>query len=147
MKQLTLIILCTVTGLSCSTPPNIKQKELWKQEIVQTEKDFSNLSVKEGIPKAFLTYAAEDAILKRGSTLVIGFQEIKKRFENQELSSSILEWEPDFVDVSSSGDLGYTYGHYTATSTDSLGNKQESTGVFHTVWKRQEDGKWKFVWD
>jgi ketosteroid isomerase-like protein len=147
MKQLTLIIVSTTIILSCSKSPNYELREQWKGEIVQTEKDFSNMSVKEGVPKAFLAYAAADAVLKRGSTLVVGLQEMKKRFENQDLSTTILEWEPDFVDVSSSGDLGYTYGHYTATSIDSLGIKQESTGVFHTVWRRQDDGKWKFVWD
>ena len=147
MKQLILILVFAIIILSCSTIPANEQREQWIQEIMQTEKEFSDLSVREGVPKAFLAFAAEDAVLKRGSTLVVGRQEIEERFKNQEVSNSILEWEPDFVDVSSSGDLGYTYGHYNVTSTDSLGNKEESTGFFHTVWKRQKDGTWKFVWD
>ena len=59
----------------------------------------------------------------------------------------ILVWKPDYVDVSESGDLAYTYGKYTFTSRDSTGRKVVSKGIFHTVWKRQEDGSWKFVWD
>ncbi|MCX6240170.1 MAG: hypothetical protein NTY07_21955, partial [Bacteroidia bacterium] len=58
-----------------------------------------------------------------------------------------LDWAPDFADVSASGDLGYTYGKYTLTSTDSIGNITQSGGIFHTVWKRQPDGQWRFVWD
>jgi len=58
-----------------------------------------------------------------------------------------LEWAPDFVDVSSSGDLAYTYGKFTFSFKDSLGNKVENKGIFHTVWKRQSNGEWKFVWD
>ena len=46
-----------------------------------------------------------------------------------------------------SRDLGYTYGHYTFSYIDSGGNKIENKGVFHTVWKRQSDGTWRFVWD
>ena len=69
--------------------------------------------------------------------------------ENQasKLMDENLSWKPDFVDVSASGDLGYTYGHFTYSYTDSTGTIMESSGVFHTVWKRQADGSWLFVWD
>jgi ketosteroid isomerase-like protein len=56
-----------------------------------------------------------------------------------------LTWSPDFIDVSASGDMAYTYGKYNYTTTDSLGNVSEIEGIFHTVWKRQADGNWKFV--
>ena len=59
----------------------------------------------------------------------------------------INSWKPDFVDVSSSGDLGYTYGQYTFIRLDSIGNETASQGIFHTVWKRQSDGNWRFVYD
>jgi ketosteroid isomerase-like protein len=67
--------------------------------------------------------------------------------ERPQTPGSSLVWKPDYVDVSKSGDLGYTYGTYNYTSLDSLGNEQSSSGVFHTVWKRQEDSSWKFVSD
>ena len=121
--------------------------EQWKQEIVQAENDFSAMAGEDGIPAAFLAYAAEEAVLKRGNSLVIGREAIKERFARQAQSNAKLEWSPDYVDVSESGDLGYTYGNYTLTSTDSLGIEVESTGIFHTVWKRQANGEWRFVWD
>ena len=58
-----------------------------------------------------------------------------------------LEWIPDFVDVSASGDLGYTYGKYTITTIDSIGQTIKRGGIFQTIWKRQPDGRWRFVWD
>ena len=58
-----------------------------------------------------------------------------------------LTWSPTFVDVSQSGDLAYTYGDFTLSFPDSLGQIQKRTGIFHTVWKRQKDGNWRFVWD
>jgi ketosteroid isomerase-like protein len=30
---------------------------------------------------------------------------------------------------------------------DSVGNKKDFKGIFHTVWKKQKDGSWKYVWD
>jgi len=58
-----------------------------------------------------------------------------------------LLWKPEFVELSKSGDLGYTYVEYVFLKKDSSGNTIESKGIFHTVWKKQSDGKWKFVWD
>jgi len=51
------------------------------------------------------------------------------------------------VDASETGDMGYTYGKYTWQSKDSSGKVDEAKGVFHTVWKKQKDGSWKYVWD
>ena len=122
--------------------------EKWKNEILETEQNFAKMAMEKGIDKAFLFYAADDAVLIRNNELVIGKNAITKHFENQKSNNDVsLTWEPDFVDVAKSGDLGYTYGKYIFTSTDSNGNKVESNGVFHTVWKRQPDGTWKFVWD
>ena len=132
---------------ACSNNSKEELVAQWKQEIIQTENDFSAMAVKDGIPAAFLAYAAQDAVLKRGNNLVVGRDAIKERFAQQNQGNVKLEWSPDFVDVSESGDLGYTYGNYTFTSTDSLGNKVEDKGIFHTVWKRQADGEWRFVWD
>jgi ketosteroid isomerase-like protein len=52
-----------------------------------------------------------------------------------------------FVDVAASGDLAYTYGQYTISSKDENGKEITKSGVFHTVWKQQSDGSWKYVWD
>jgi len=72
---------------------------------------------------------------------------MKEVLEAQDSENVSLVWEPDFVDVSASGDLAYTYGKFIYTLTDSLGKDQVMEGIFHTVWKRQTDGTWKFVWD
>ena len=133
----------------CVEHNNSDSKEKWKSEIIQTEKDFSAMALKEGIPKAFLKYADEDAVLMRNNVLISGKQSISDYFNSKSIPSNkvTLEWNPDFVDVSSSGDLAYSYGKYIFMVTDSIGNTNKSEGIFHTVWKRQEDDSWRFVWD
>jgi len=127
----------------------MKQDDLttWKNEIIETEKDFAKTVLKEGVASAFLKYAAEDAVLIRNNNLIIGKASLQDFYKNSNSEQGSLTWKPDFVDVSNSGDLGYTYGKYQYTATDSLGNTNTSEGVFHTVWKKQSNGKWKFVWD
>ena len=141
------LVIIGISSISCNS--DIGSVEEWKSEILETEKRFADMAMNEGIPEAFLFYAAEEAVLERNNKIVNGKVAIRDFFDGQlPVSDDIsLSWEPDFVDVSSSGDLGYTYGQYIFTSIDSAGNTSESRGVFHTVWKRQVDGDWKFVWD
>ena len=145
MKRiLPIVLLFSLFIYACQTQE--ENLELWKQEIVETEKEFTTMAQKEGIPKAFMAYAADDAVLMRNNTLVIGKEALRESFQDSPENSS-LSWKPDFVDVAASGDLGYTYGKFVYSLTDSLGNENVMEGVFHTVWKRQADGSWKFVWD
>ena len=149
IKLLQIVILVCLSFYSCNMEPDKKAIEKWKQEIIKTEQNFAQMAQKEGISKAFLAYASEDAVLMRNNSLIIGMESIRESFNSQkaELGSVSLTWKPDYVDVASSGDLGYTYGKYVYTVLDSVGIEKAETGIFHTVWKRQPDGKWKFVWD
>ena len=118
-----------------------------KTEIRNTEQAFARMVKAEGIAKAFHFYAAEDAVLNRQNTLVKGREEILKFYQSWPYQNVKLEWEPEFIDVAASGDMAYTYGPYTFSATDSTGKAIESKGVFHSVWKKQTDGNWRFVWD
>jgi ketosteroid isomerase-like protein len=121
--------------------------EKWKNEILETEKSFCEMAQRRGIARAFEHFAANDAVVMRGDKLIKGKPAIQKFYESARLKQAILNWKPEFVEVSSSGDMAYTYGKYTFTSTDSTGTKKQKKGIFHTVWRRQADGSWKFVWD
>ena len=149
MKYLLKFALLTCL-LSCSpkTETDNHSIEQWKNEIMETELNFAKMAKAEGIKEAFLHYAAHDAVLLRNRKLVAGKPAIQSYFENQPFDpTASLSWKPDFVEVANSGDLGYTYGQFTFSFIDSTGQTIENKGIFHTVWKRQPDGTWKYVWD
>ena len=148
MKKAFYLLVMAALIVSCD-PNREGDIEQWKQEITDTELAFSAMAEAEGIPAAFLAYSANNGVMMRNNRIIKGHAEMEKYFEASSANPNrvILAWAPDFVDVAASGDLGYTYGQYKLTVTDSTGHSQESTGVFHTVWKRQADGSWKFVWD
>ncbi|WP_181896412.1 YybH family protein [Seonamhaeicola aphaedonensis] len=145
MKLSTVLILFIFILFSCETKDNKKMVEIWKEEVIKTETEFCNLSKKEGMNVAFMKYVADDGVLLRNNRLIKGKNSIKQFMINN--TSKGLSWKPDFVDVSLSGDLAYTYGKYTYVYKDSSHNTKISKGIFHTVWKRQPDNTWKFVWD
>ena len=116
-----------------------------RSQIISTELDFARMASDKGIADAFYEYAADSAVINRSGNLIRGKEAIRDYYQKNLKPGSVLLWAPDFADVS--GDIGYTYGQYTFTFTDSTGIKHESHGIFHTVWKRQPDGSWRFVWD
>ncbi|NTW24604.1 MAG: nuclear transport factor 2 family protein [Lentimicrobium sp.] len=120
---------------------------LLKEEVRTVELDFARMAADSGIETAFLNFAAPGAVLKRGNNLVIGFDSISAYLEENKQPGERLSWSPDFIEVAASGDLAYTYGKFVYLFPDSAGLIQKQEGYFHTVWKRQPDGKWKFVWD
>lgn len=138
-----LLLLLLILVIACSSP---KKSEMVK-EIEMTELLFQKMVADSGMAKAFIHFADDDAVLNRNDSLIVGKESIKKYFAKQSLISSTLLWTPDFIEVSESGDLAYTYGTYQYRYFDRMGEIQRSNGVFHTVWKRQSDGTWKYVWD
>lgn len=144
-----IVLLIVIIFNSCNMNSNDQQLETWKQEIVETEKQFELKVAEIGMQQAFLQFADTNAVLLRNNKIIKGKTEIDVFFninssENKQVK---LTWKPDFVEVSKSGDLAYTYGKYLYSFTDSDGIQQKNEGVFHTVWKRQPDNSWKFVWD
>lgn len=140
-------ILCCCAIFGCNTPDQPAFQETAKKEILEAEKTFSEMAAKDGVPAAFLAYAADEAVLNRNDQLIQGKSAIKAFFAKSTLRDVTLAWKPDFVDASSSGDMGYTWGKYQFSAVDTAGNPIKSEGLFHTVWKKQPDGKWKFVYD
>lgn len=113
-----------------------------KQQLIDTDKAFSEMSLREGISKAFIAYAEEEAVIYRDKTHPIeGLAQIKELYQSD--SGHTLEWHPTSATVAASGDLGYTLGKYTLTTK--IGDVHK--GYYVSIWKRQANGKWKYVFD
>lgn len=128
--------------------PAPKDAVILKEEIRKAEKDFESMAAEKGIAEAFWFYADSNAVIKRNNDSLIHTKEGIKRFYSDDFyKTASVKWSPDFIDVSPDGNMAYTYGKYRWQSKDSTGKLLEYNGVFHTVWKRQADGSWKYVWD
>ena len=59
-----------------------------------------------------------------------------------------VNFSSDKVEVSDSGDLAYSRGHFTEKYTDPKTRQVASnSGSYITVYKKQDDGSWKVVED
>ena len=66
----------------------------------------------------------------------------KNTFENKGFT---LTWTPDRIEVSASGDLGYTYGHYKVKYPNSTETQSEQLHNYTTIWRKQKDSTWKVI--
>ena len=116
-----------------------------EEELIKTDKEFSERSVKDGIAEAFIAYADDDVILMRDKQFpILGIKELKEYYSKIKNGNAQLEWTPVKAEVSSSGELGYTFGNWIYSTKDS---KDTVYGNYVTIWKKQKDGRWKFVLD
>lgn len=147
MKNLILLIALMATIGSHSQNTTRKSETKLQAEVRKAEADFNKMASEKGIAEAFHAFADENAIIKRErDTLIKGKENIKQYYLKQGTNATVT-WSPDFIEVSTDGTLAYTYGKYVWTEKDKAGKTAAATGIFHTVWKRQKDGSWKFVWD
>ena len=104
--------------------------------------DFSARSQKYGAEQAFREFAAADGaqIGTARSEITCGRDAVAQSVAP--LGPGALIWAPRVADAAPSGDLAFTSGD----AIIHIG-KDTSYSNYLTVWKRQADGKWRFVAD
>ena len=109
-------------------------------ELMHADSAFAALSLAQGAKAAFLAYAADDGMsFGGGAQFTEGRQAIGAGFDGFP-PGAVLAWWPVSAEIAKSGDLGCTVGEATIASLHHFSK-------YLTVWKRQQDGSWKFVAD
>lgn len=114
-------------------------------QLKVVDQAFSRLSEAKGMNHAFASYIDERGVILRNNSMpIVGKDKVVARLSQNADTTFRLTWEPMFADIARSGDLGYTYGTYLVASLegDSLG-----AGTYVSIWKKDNEGNWKFVFD
>jgi len=125
-------------------------------ELVRAERHFCEQVGEIGISDAFVANMADECFLP--NRLGLSKAEFEHAVQAARAKAGLkphpgpnpqyqLIWTPAKVDVSADGTLGYTWGKYESTAPGEDGKKAVSAGIYLTIWKRQADGSWKFVYD
>jgi ketosteroid isomerase-like protein len=143
MKMKTLAMGCLL--LFAAVCFGTKQKsQAGSDTLLKLEADFAADVAKHG-HDAFLNYFAED-----GVEVVDGGGFKTKDDMGKEKpwpEGTTLTWTPVKAEMSSSGDLGYTYGNYIYTAKNKEGKLVANYGKYTSIWKKQKDGQWKVAVD
>lgn len=111
-------------------------------EILNADISFSDMSRQIGMKKAFLQYIDNEGVLLRPGHLPLVGAEAIDFLSQLSDTAYTLTWQPMKAEISKSGDLGFTYGVYELSLKDSV-----YKGTYVSIWKKQNDGSWKFVLD
>ena len=110
-------------------------------QLAQKEREFSQSAATRGFIGAFLDYFDDSCVAFYPQP-----ENAKHALTGEPESQASLVWRPTFVEVSASGDFGFT----TGPSEYRAGGVKDSVvyyGHFVSVWKKNGDGKWKVVLD
>lgn len=107
--------------------------------VVAAERAFAADFPAMGLAGSFRKWSLPDSIIiSRGQA-----RTVDAVFEGAPLTrqpdEALLEWWPNFAGIARSGDLGFTTGGVAVNG--------RRTGHYFTVWKKQPDGSWRWVYD
>lgn len=112
-----------------------------RNDLLDEDRAYARASLKDGLAKAFNSYASPEARLYRNGSLP---------FPNRETSAAALAstkgqvaWTLIAGDLARSGDLGYTHGTYEITDA---AKKVTERGSYVRIW-RGVGGHWRIVLD
>ena len=148
-KSILAIVLMGVTLAACDTgkvPPALPVDTgqivtAIKAEEEQWVQDFAT----KDVDKVSAHYAQDATLMLPGSAAVTGMPEIRKMLAGMFADPKfILTFSSQKTEVAQSGELAYTRGTYSLTSTNPKTKQAEiQTGSYVTSFKKQADGSWK----
>lgn len=105
--------------------------------VIAAERAFAADGYVMGFKRSFLKYAAPNGIVIQPRP--VNAHKALAGAPDAGPGDPKLVWWPQWAGISKSGDLGFTTGPYE------LGGKRQ--GYYFTVWKKQMDGEWKWLFD
>ena len=115
-----------------------------KDALLETDRQFANMCSARGMKNAYLDFIDSNGVLLRPNSFPIVGADAVDFIIAQKTEDLLLSWRPKDAVVAASGELAYTYGTY---KMEVKGTDENLQGSYVTIWKKQLDGKWKFVLD
>jgi len=123
----------------------VKQADLKNEEnaVRQADMDLSGAAASKDLDKVVSFYTEDGAMYMPNSPISAGRPSIKVAWTGMvNLPGFMVNWSPSRVEVARSGDLAWSTGTYTQSSSLS-GTPSTDHGKYVAVWKKQQDGSWK----
>jgi ketosteroid isomerase-like protein len=131
MNRLLLSAIVLLAG--CATSP--EEPAVTAAPVIAAERAFAARGAEIGWVAAFREFTAPDG-------MVGNFENAPQSLAaTPDTGARNLFWWPAFAGIARSGDLGFTTGPFSVDAA------RTPRGQYFTVWRRQPDGSWKWIWD
>lgn len=125
-----LIAAAALAAPASAAPPDVGP-------VVEAERAFAAMAQVKGVSTAFRAFAADDGVL-----LVPDPRNAREVLADGPEIPGTLIWWPVYAGIAQSADLGFTTGPYVHET-----NGHRRDGWFFTIWKKQADGNWRWMFD
>lgn len=147
-KSLALALVGTLQACGGPAPQSpAEQMDQWKAELIQADQAFSEVIGREGLSRWSSFFTADGSVIQAGTGEIQGTDAMQAVMDAAAGAVTSFSWTPERAEVSEGGDMGYTVGHYRTTAMGPNGVEMENTGMYVSIWRRQEDGSWKVEMD
>lgn len=141
MLRVHRIVLSAIVGVTLSVVASqAADPEALKVQVEATERAFAD-TMAERDHDGFTTFLSEETIFFSGPTILRGKQQVadawKAYFEGP---AAPFSWEPETVEVNDSGTLALSSGPVR-------GPDGRLVATFTSIWKQEEPGVWRIVFD
>jgi ketosteroid isomerase-like protein len=142
-----LSVLLQACGTGAGTPSQEELLETWKAELMEADRAFSEAISQNGLSLWASFFTEDGAVIQEGAGEIRGTEAIQAAMDAAASAITSFSWTPERAEVSIGGDLGYTVGSWRTTAVDPDGVEMLRTGLYVSIWRRQEDGSWKVEMD
>jgi uncharacterized protein (TIGR02246 family) len=149
----TLVPLLTLgllaASLGSARAPQAKGRSADVQAIKNTEEQWNKEFQSKDVDALCARYADDAALMAPGMPAAMGKDAIRAALKQMVADPAfVLTFQARRVEVSKSGDIGFSEGSYKMTMTDPATKKSiRDKGSYVTVYRKQSDGTWKAVSD
>ena len=136
-----------VKDARCIEPPRGADTVAFLKDIMAADRAFSD-SAATSVGAAFGAYAADDAAKSgKEAAYVYGKAAIIQLYDPPPPNG--LKWQPELGTSSRGGDFGFTVGSAGPRVVDPGAPPQNpaTAGHYFTIWRRDANGKWRYVID
>ena len=147
---LMLALLPTLAGCGPATPQVVQPPDTRDEDemaIQAASKEWSDAEAGKDLPKCLSFYAEDAELLRAGSYLAAGKENLRREWEKILAEPGTTSWATAKIVVARSGDLAYETGISQSKSLDKAKQSVIATGKYVFVWEKQDDGKWKVTED
>jgi ketosteroid isomerase-like protein len=120
-----------------ASPALAQEAQVSADPVIAAERAFAADGAQRGWAAAFRRAAADDAITLSPDPVNAHQQLAQVQGDGQ----TTLDWRPAYAGIALSGDFGFTTGPFQFRGREGI------VGHYFTVWRRQADGGWKWIFD
>jgi uncharacterized protein (TIGR02246 family) len=145
----TQMVVCGLAALFLAAACQTAGRPADVQGLKDNEARWNREFVAKDLEKLAAHYADDAVLVAPGMPAISGRDAIRKMLTDMLQDPALsLKFQVSRVEVSSSGDLGFTQGSYQMTMTDPASKQvMHDRGSYVTTYRKQPDGAWKAIAD